>query len=227
MVLLRNTNRKRKGGELPITKTKRKKRSANGSALRTSKRSTVSVPDTETSSDDESENMHSDNELYEEDLDAATSLITIKTKDDDIIKTVVEVVQRLEQRMKENQETNNRRMQQIEAKLVPSEVIEKSGGVSSITTPSTNNLSFAQLKICKSLVKQKLNDSFFSIKKFLTRKEANDIIEGTETFKNFPITERMVLESINSIRQGSQISARKGYMSKSMNERINGGTQRN
>ena len=221
------STRKRKGRKLPITKTNRNKRSANGIALRKSKRTTVSVHDTDISSDDEQESMHSDNELDDEDLDAATSLVTIKTTDGDRIKTVVEVVQRLEQRMKENEETNNRRMQQIEAKLVPNEVIERSGGVSSMTTPSTNNLSFSQLKICKSLVKQKLNDSFFSIKKFLTRKEANDIIEGTETFKNFPITERMVLESINSIRQGSQISARKGYMSKSMHERINGETRRN
>ena len=223
------------------TKTQGHKRSTNVNEVRKSKRNTVSVHDTDTSSDDDQQSMaSSDSEIDNDHLDAATSLMTIKSTEknteDNRINVIAEVVQRLEQKMGVVQRLEQKmgvvqrleqRMDQIEAKMVPNEIGPRSVGVSSMTTPSTTNLSVPQLKMCKSLVKQTLNDSIFSIKKFLTTKEANDIIEGTETLKKFPITVRMVLENINSIRQSSQISARKGYMSKSMHEHINGGTKMN
>ena len=213
------------------TKTQGHKRSTNVNEVRKSRRHTVSVHDTDTSSDDDQQSMaSSDSEIDNDHLDAATSLMTIKSTEknteDNRINVIAEVVQRLEQKMGVVQRLEQR-MDQIEAKMVPNEIGPRSVGVSSMTTPSTTNLSVPQLKMCKSLVKQTLNDSIFSIKKFLTTKEANDIIEGTETLKKFPITVRMVLENINSIRQSSQISARKGYMSKSMHEHINGGTKMN
>ena len=178
---------------------------------------TVSEHDTDITTDDDNENMRSNDEIDDGDFDE-TAVITKKEFETlnqslkELAQERIEMVQRLER---------------IEAQMVPNEVGPRSAGVSSITTPSNPKLSVAQLKICKSIVKQTLNDRFFSIKKFLTTEDANDIIEGTETLKQHPITARMVLENLNSIRQSSQIYARNGYMSKSLHGHINGGIQQN
>ena len=201
---------------------------------------TVSEHDTDITTDDDNENMRSNDEIDDGDFDeAATAVITLKKDFEALVQSLKEelalerislkeeLVQRLEQRLERIEAQREHRLERIEAKMVPNEVGPRSAGVSSITTPSNPNLSVAQLKICKSIVKQTLNDRFFSIKKFLTTEDANDIIEGTETLKQHPITARMVLENLNSIRQSSQIYARNGYMSKSLHGHINGGIQQN
>ena len=182
---------------------------------------TVSEHDTDITTDDDNENMRSNDEIDDGDFDeAATAVITLK-------KDFEALVQSLKEELVQERIGMVQRLERIEAQMVPNEVGPRSAGVSSITTPSNPNLSVAQLKICKSIVKQTLNDRFFSIKKFLTTEDANDIIEGTETLKQHPITARMVLENLNSIRQSSQIYARNGYMSKSLHGHINGGIQQN